>query len=182
VKVKSITGGIEPLSPHGEAWPYVLQVQAVTYYADDLPSLVEIFIPGYTEIKRSSESGMTLVADRQAMSLNTSLIEYASSVQRHLVDMALKQKIISFSQPPNEVQRVLTRSKGLPFDGLLSQDSLDYHWDHVVPLILFVTDYEPYSDRPKPTGQNLIFVDSSNERTFLDSLSILDICRFFVRR
>jgi hypothetical protein len=181
VKVKSITGGIEPQPPHGDVWPYVLEVQTSTYYADDLPSLVEVFIPGYTEIRRSSETGFNLAIDRQALSLNSSLIEYATLAQRHLVEMALEQKILTFSQPPNEIQRVLTRSKGLPFDGLLSQDSLDYHWDHVVPLILFVTDYAPYSDRPRPTGHNLIFVDSTNERTFLDSLSVLGLCRFFTR-
>jgi hypothetical protein len=182
LKIKSITGGIEPPSPHGDVWPYVLEIDATTYYADDLPSLVEVFIPGYTEIRRSSESGFNLAIDRQAMALNSSLIEYATLVQRRFIEMSLEQKILVFEQPPTEIQRVLTRSKGLPFDGLFSQDSLDYHWDSAVPLILFLTDYEPYADRPRPTGHNLLFVDSTNERTFLDSLSILGLCRFFTRR
>ncbi len=181
VKVKSITGGIEPASPHGDVWPYVLEVHATTYYADELASLVAVFIPGYTEIQRSSDIGFNMVVDRQALTLNTSLIEYATQEQRRFVDLALEQGVLKFSQPPNEVQRVLTKSKGLPFDGLMSQDSLDYHWDHVVPLILFATDYAPYSDRPRPTGHNIIFLDATTERTFLDSVATLGLCRFFVR-
>jgi len=182
VRVKSITGGIEPQSPRGAVWPYVLALPTVTYYSDELASLVEIFIPGYTDIQKSADIGFNMTVDRQAFILNTSLIEYAGQEQNRLVDVAIKQGVLKFTQPPNEVQRVLTRSRSLPFDGLISEDTLDYHWDHVVPLILFATDYHPYADRPRPTGHSIIFLDASSERAFLDSMSVLGFCRFFVRR
>lgn len=182
MRVKSITGGIEPQSPHGVPWPYVLVLPTVTYYSDELASLVEIFIPGYTDIQKSADIGFNMTVDRQALILSTSLIEYAGQEQNRLVEMAIKQGILKFTQPPNEVQRVLTKSKSYPFDGLISEDTLDYHWDHVVPLILFATDYHPYADRPRPTGQSIIFLDASSERSFLDSMSVLGMGRFFVRK
>ena len=52
----------------------------------------------------------------------------------------------------------------------------DHVWRDRVPLVLIATDYEPYTDRPKPTGRAL-FLDPSTEISFLRSLDALGLIK-----
>lgn len=64
------------------------------------------------------------------------------------------------------------RLHGEPFVGEWNDDR--------VPLILIRADYEPFTDRPLPSG-NVKFLDPSTETTFIDSLVEAGVCELLVK-
>ncbi|MDA8342412.1 MAG: hypothetical protein M0007_09350, partial [Actinomycetota bacterium] len=55
--------------------------------------------------------------------------------------------------------------------------TVSFEWTCPIPLVLFVTDYAPYSARPTPSG-NIIWIDPTTELTFMDSLNALGVVDF----
>lgn len=50
----------------------------------------------------------------------------------------------------------------------------DGDWYHDVPLVLIATDYEPYTDRKRPSGK-IVWISPETEVTFLRALEVLGL-------
>lgn len=167
--------------PSGRHWPFLLEVNAVTYYADTLSDLVDVFVPGYVEMVHSLELGVLSAADKIHLSMRSRLLEMARERQVEIVKEAVESNGLDPSQLSGDLLVALRQDKEVPFVGLPDGDALSLHWDYALPLILIASDYSPFTDLAKPTGHNLIFVDATSERSFLDSASRLGLCKFLIR-
>lgn len=55
-------------------------------------------------------------------------------------------------------------------------------WDvEGCPLFLIATGYAPYSEIPRPEGDEIVWLDPLNETTFLDSLEALGLVELLVK-
>lgn len=54
-------------------------------------------------------------------------------------------------------------------------------WDSNIPLFLMTTGYAPYTELPRPAGETIVFLDPSDERTFVDSLVAVGMVELLVR-
>lgn len=54
-------------------------------------------------------------------------------------------------------------------------------WASDLPLFLMASGYAPYTDRPRPSGDTIVFLDSHTERSFIDSLQPAGIAQLWVR-
>ena len=48
-------------------------------------------------------------------------------------------------------------------------------WDEQIPLILLVTNFEPYTVEPAPSGERIVWLDPTTETGYLDSLAKLGV-------
>lgn len=53
-------------------------------------------------------------------------------------------------------------------------------WDSDVPLFVLASNYAPYTERPRPTGEHVVFLDPATETTFIDSLKAAGIAELYV--
>ncbi|MCT2222491.1 hypothetical protein [Microbacterium paraoxydans] len=53
-------------------------------------------------------------------------------------------------------------------------------WDSDIPLILISTGYTPFTDRPRPVGDSIVWLDPSTETSFLRSISSIGPVTWFV--
>jgi len=53
-------------------------------------------------------------------------------------------------------------------------------WDSDIPLILIATGYAPFTDRPRPAGDAIIWLDPSTEISFLQSVSAVGPVAWYV--
>ena len=44
-------------------------------------------------------------------------------------------------------------------------------WPHSVPLVLCTYEYEPYGQKPKPTGDSIVWINPFTDRSLIESLS-----------
>lgn len=55
-------------------------------------------------------------------------------------------------------------------------------WDvEGLPLFLIATGYAPYSEIPRPTGEEVVWLDPANETTFLTALESLGLVELLVK-
>lgn len=54
-------------------------------------------------------------------------------------------------------------------------------WNSDIPLFLLASAYAPYTQTPRPTGEQVVFLDPLNEATFLDSLVAAGFAELYVR-
>ncbi len=53
-------------------------------------------------------------------------------------------------------------------------------WDSDIPLLLITTGYMPFTDRPRPAGDSILWLDPSTETSFLRSISSIGPVTWFV--
>lgn len=54
-------------------------------------------------------------------------------------------------------------------------------WESDIPLFLMASAFAPYTAAPRPTGEAIVFLDSLNEKTFLDSMVAAGFAELYVR-
>ncbi len=155
--------GEHPVSPTGTPYRYALVRGDVTTFSDSLSDLVGAIIPGYSS---SIDDEAALLARWQCAARTATDLQQLFATGEGL-------------DPAGESEEVLTvlftdRALVAPM-GLVGPV-----WSHRVPLVVLATDYEPFTNVPRPSG-NVRFIDSSTERAFLRSLADLGVCHFFTQ-
>ncbi|WP_433673855.1 hypothetical protein [Microbacterium gorillae] len=54
-------------------------------------------------------------------------------------------------------------------------------WESDAPLFLMATSFAPYTDVPCPSGDTIVWLDPSTERSFLDALGAVGVAELMVR-
>lgn len=54
-------------------------------------------------------------------------------------------------------------------------------WDSDIPLFVMASSYAPYTEVPRPRGDQVVFLDSLNETTFLDSVVATGLAELYSR-
>lgn len=143
----------EPTRPDGSLYAYELLYAGDTrrVYADDLPDLIEVLLPGYetwTEQQRW-EARLHL------------------SIRAQVVVQAEENASDAFRLLPREAQAVLQDARHEPPTVVA--------WPHPVPLVLVTSYYVPAGRIPRPVREqgmapNVIWIDPSDEIALLTSL------------
>jgi hypothetical protein len=162
--------------PDGGDWLYaVLDGSGALTLSDSASELVATAIPGYTDLPDGDAGHDEALGMRYDF-----LVELARRTQQSIVDQAVKSGELDLTAPSDDATTALFADRTQPFDGLVgSTGEWTHHWDLAVPLVLIVSDYQPYTHRPAPTGR-IVWLDPSTEVTFLRALDTLGIIEFRV--
>jgi hypothetical protein len=158
------SAGEFPASLTGSLFRFALVRGETTTFSDSTSDLVGAIIPGY---ELSTGDDEALIARWQCAAATATQVQQLMAAAAGL-------------DPGAEDEPTLTaiftdRASPLPAGSLTGGA-----WDHEVPLVLLATDYQPFTGAPAPRG-NALFIDSSTERAFLRTLSVLGVCEFYAR-
>ena len=148
--------------------------------ANTLTELIGHLIPGYTDLEdddatlaRYTSAALTVaqiqqLAAAQATDVGTFDPEHAD--ESTLTAIFASRTVAA---PPHSA--LTPRPLNLPELGLPLQ------WTCPVPLYLTSTDYAPYTDLPRPTG-NVYWVDPATEHTFLATLAAIGVIALYIHQ
>lgn len=175
-----------PVHPDGGEFTYVVfDNDGSGTFADSLVELLGEQIPGYKSIAESITAEADSHAIDQALDdllglRYDDLLVYANALQRWMVSNSTERDLIDLQSIGDEAVSALMNERFVPFEGVTAADgTVDLNWQHSTPLVLFVTDYAPYTDRALPEG-NIIWVDPSTELTYMQSLDTMGVVDFYV--
>jgi len=147
--------------------------------ANTLTEMIGHLIPGYTDLENDDAT----LARYTCAALTVAQIQQLAAAQatdagtfdpEHADEPTLTAIFASRTAAAPPHTALTPRPLDLPELGLPLQ------WTCPVPLFLTSTDYAPYTDLPRPTG-NVFWVDPANEHTFLTTLAAIGVIAFYVR-
>lgn len=150
-----------PARPSGGAWPFSLVTATTTIVAESITELVAHLV---------GETYVGLDDDQALLARYDAACTIAGMTQALYCETAL--------DPAAETEETLT---ALLSDRGQGAVELQGPWTHEVPLVLVRTDYEPFTETSVPGG-NVVFVDPSHERVFLESLDRFGFVSFLVHQ
>lgn len=157
----------------GTKWPFIMLRNNKAICADTRTELVGALIPGYDDISVDADGDDAALVERFKQALVT-----ADFLQEFLAGVAANDPENEFSlaeATEEELTAFLTKRIDRPTE-ILGID----HWEHDIPLILVTTLFEPFDEgHPIPTG-NIMWIDPSDETTYLRSLAELGQIQLFV--
>ncbi|AUG29396.1 MULTISPECIES: hypothetical protein [Microbacterium] len=137
--------------------------------AESRTAIVDEIIPGHGTLPEGEDGAAAALTLRE----------------EHLADIAHRAQAV--------VMAALTEA-GPSAISTLSEEALTaiYHdrstqsveieaWESDIPLFLLATAYAPYTERPRPIGGQIVFLDPLNETTFLDSLVAAGFAELYTR-
>lgn len=159
--------------PNGEtptrddgAWPFAVVVdEGTTIVADTISELVDELLPGHEQAASDEQFGLRY----------DTLTNIGTRVQAGLYAQAVSSFEGDLQDELNEfgLTAIMHPKDGLPLKFR--------QWPFPeVPLVLHATNYAPYRAVAAPEGDEIVWMDASNERLFLDSLSALGEIRFML--
>ena len=154
-----------PECPDGAGlWPYAaLDAAGTLHLAETATEMVAAGLPGYTGIDDDDEA---------LYARYDSLVELAEVLQNHLASQACADGRWDPSEADEDELSAVYGPRDTP--------SSLATWAGVVPLVAVATDYQPFTDRPAPSGR-IIWVDPSSELSYLRSLHTIGVIELFVR-
>lgn len=152
----------------GTPWPLSMIVSQQTILGETASDLIAHLIPGYGELPDDDDGDTAALIMRWQ-----SCVATASDVQALICADRVQEGRFDPVQETEETLSVLFGDKTVPIEDIASWDNED------VPLILIATDYAPFSERPPVTG-HVLWLDPSDEATFLRSLSNIGVIEFNV--
>ncbi|MHB1548928.1 MAG: hypothetical protein ACYCX8_09360 [Acidimicrobiales bacterium] len=175
---------VVPEHPDGGEYSYaIFTSEGTATFTDSLIEAISQNLPGYAELAErmaARESDSDDAADAMLGMRYDDLRIYADALQRWMVNDAAEQGKIDLEQIGDQALSALMNERFVPFEGIEgSGGTISYTWEHEAPLILFVTDYQPYTNRPQPSGK-IIWIDPSTELTYMQSLDTLGVVDFMV--
>lgn len=153
----------------GSLWPFVMIHNDRTVFADTRTELVGALIKGYDDIDPTDS--VTALVDRfdEALAL-------ANRLQGFIAGVVASDPESDFTYgDATEEELTLFLSDRLERP---EQNIGVTHWEHEVPLVLITTMFQPHDDAEIVTG-NVIWIDPTDETTFLDSLESVGQIRLF---
>ena len=175
---------VVPEHPDGGEYSYaIFTSEGTATFTDSLIEAISQNLPGYAELAErmaARESDSDEAADAMLGMRYDDLRIYADALQRWLINDAAENGRVNLEQIGDQALTALMSERLVPFGGIEGEDgTVGYTWECEVPLILFVTDYQPYTSRPQPDGR-IIWVDPSTELAYMQSLDALGVVDFMV--
>lgn len=153
-----------PCRDDGSPWPHVVVVGGQAYGADTMHELVgclpEFRDLGYNDLPHTPEG------DEQAalMRIDTGERLLALFQRARSLEAIASGNLDLEDFDDNEVNLLMGGDRGPGVPGVT-------RWDEDATLLLMAHDYAPYTDVAPPTGENIIFIDTSDDANFLQSLA-----------
>lgn len=147
-----------------QRWPYAaLDPDGTVRLAETATELVAQAIDGYEAM--SDDDALTARYD--------SLVELGDRLQEHLRSEAAKTGMWDPGAADENTLTALYQPRGDPIGPLPGE------WECPVPLVAVTTDYQPFTDRPAPTGR-VVWLDPSNELVYLRTLHEIGAIELYV--
>lgn len=167
-----------PAREDGESWPIVVAHIGVDgsellTFADTHTEVLGAFVAGYADLPD------TPAGHDQALFLRYNhAVAVATAVQGGLCDQASDAGLFNPADESEDVLTALFTERDQPFLGVpLRQGGTNLDWPHEVPLVLIDTHYEPFVDRPVPTGR-IVWLRPVVENDYLQSLAETGTVRY----
>lgn len=175
--VLTVTDTSIPDHPENEPWAHVLLLpNGRCHFADTATELIDKILSSEDVDYLGMDSDGALIARYEAA------VAMAATIQTGLNRKAVESGTLVLEQAGETVLTALHVEKTVPWEGMPDAGFGDEaRWTHDVPLVLIATDYYPYTQRQKPTG-NLAWIDPGTETTFLSSLNGLGLVGWSVYR
>lgn len=154
----------------GSPWPFVMLHGDRTVFADTRTELVGALIPGYDDI--DADDDVTALVDR----FNTA-VRIANNLQGFIAGVVANDPNAEFSlatATEEELTLFLSDRLDRPVENIGVT-----HWEHDIPLVLVTTMFEPYDTGHEIPSGHILWIDPTDETTFLDSLADLGQIRLF---
>lgn len=149
------------------AWPYAMATEAGTLFADTVTELVAELIPGYGEIPETADGATAALHARYEAA-----VSHANLIQGLLAAVGNAEGDFDAATESESTLTALFADR--------EQFVADFTaWEHKVPVVLIATDYAPYTDVPRPSG-NITWLDPATETSLLQSLRELGVILYFV--
>ncbi|WP_375000094.1 hypothetical protein [Aeromicrobium sp. CTD01-1L150] len=150
------------------AWPFALVAgddpdSATILLSDSVTELVAQVIPGYPDDHDSA-----LVARYQTA------VATANDLQRAFVSESVRSDKLDLTDLDEDTLNLLLGNRAIPVDA-----ETHLRWDGEPPLVLIATDYAPFTART-PIAGNVLWLDPSDEATFMRTLANVGVLEFFV--
>lgn len=157
-----------PLNDDGAPYPFVISFDSEgvftdtlagsTVFADTRTELVAHFLPSYGDIPEGEDGDNTAFMTRHEAAL-----VLASALQEHVAAHAVNTGAWNHAEASEDVLTAVftPRAEGPEFAG---------EWTEPVALLQVTTQFAPYTDREPVTG-NVVWIDPTDEKTFLETLS-----------
>lgn len=162
--IDQLPAGTAPSTVDGTHWPFVLisATGAPTLASDSISQIVDTILTGHRDAGSSAE---------QFEMRYDALTNTATRVQAGLYLQAQEDFPGDLNDELDEfgMTAIMHPKDGAPLEFRT--------WPFDVPLVLHATNYAPYTDLAAPAGENIIWADATNERSFLDSLVRLGVAR-----
>ncbi|GAB3121096.1 hypothetical protein [Glaciibacter psychrotolerans] len=159
-----------PTREDGAPFPYAFVVPSgAALFADTVTELVEQIIVGYVELPEMDAEDDPYLEAR----LDHLAVLAAKAQATVVATLEEEGQFVVEDLSEDTLTALFTRKDGpvLEFD----------EWREEIPLILFTTNYAPFSEFERPVGENIIWLNAYTERTYLDSLEKLGVGELHVR-
>lgn len=137
--------------------------------AETRSAIVDEIIPGHGALPSGNEGA--------AAALNLR--------EEHLADIAHRAQAIVMASvtdsSPDAIRALSEDALTAIYHDRGTQEVEIEAWDSDIPLFLLASSYTPYTARPRPIGDQIVFLDPLNEATFLDSLVAAGFAELYVR-
>lgn len=152
--------------PNGQPWPFVARMNGLVIGAASPTGIVGTIVDGYDELPFDEAGNDEALGMRWEMATQLSIVR-----QGQLVAQAEIQGLFDPSVESEESLTALLGDRTEPIEGIS-------HWDHpVLPLVLVVTDYAPWTGRIAPTG-NIEWIDPHTDASLLRSLHSIGVLEY----
>lgn len=173
---------VVPPHPEGGIFLHVLLFGAdQAAFADYAGELIDVILPGYGDLADTGEGDDDALIQRARH-----LALVANAVQSDFNIQAIERQLVDMDSADENVLTALVHDRSEPWSGIYADDpeddSVSYHWDNPVPLVLVATDYAPYvPERPTPTG-SVRLLDPIDEITYLKALTDLGLVNYMSQK
>lgn len=173
-------GGAEvPPREDGEEFQHVLLYgDNQMAFADRLGELIGLVIPDYDELPDTPSGDEEALIQR-----HRHLAGVANAVQADYNAKAVQRGLLDPNTTDENLLTATAHDRVNPWPGVLNGDDPrpSFNWDHPLPIVLIVTDYDPFvPSRSLPTG-NVVLLDPSDEARYLESLTRLGLVTYMRR-
>lgn len=159
-----------PKSPSGEPFQFCWLDRDVTVFADSLSDIIGVLVPEYAQALHDRD-------DRAMLSIRLSTLARFAMIAQERELTAAAEALEEDDPDTSGLPEVVVQMAFLPKDGdVLALD--EWPLDDL-PLYLLATQYAPYTDVRTPTGKGVVMLSPVTERTYLDSLVLLDFGSLF---
>jgi len=129
-----------------------------TTHADSLSELVDRLVTGHADASAADQLGLRLDA----------LVALANRAQ------AIILASTDLTDFDDDELTALFHDRATEVVGLAE-------WTSPTELLLIAQNYEPYTQEPRPVGEQIIWLDAADERTFLASFDAAGVAKLLVR-
>lgn len=157
-----------PAAPDGTLLPLVWQADEGAVFGDSLVEMFATVFPDYQAALEADSDG------QQALLYRVSAVAHFAQLMQEAALVEYREKYPDAELSEDFLTAVLTAKDGRIV--VLSE------WmEEELPLYLLTTQYEPFTEVPRPRGKSVVFLDPSTERGAFDALETLGFGKLLTR-